>query len=85
MTAHAVTTKHAVVIAGAGPTRLMLAGELALAGVGVAIVERRRHSSALAPTASLRAHLKCLTIAALLIAFSSKDRRRKSQDLPSLV
>lgn len=34
-------TKHAVVIAGAGPTGLMLAGELALAGVDVAVVERR--------------------------------------------
>jgi 3-(3-hydroxy-phenyl)propionate hydroxylase len=33
-------TEHAVVIAGGGPTRLMLAGELALAGVEVAIVER---------------------------------------------
>src|SRR5262245_11685121 len=32
---------HAVVIVGAGPTGLMLAGELALAGVDVAIVERR--------------------------------------------
>jgi 2-polyprenyl-6-methoxyphenol hydroxylase-like FAD-dependent oxidoreductase len=34
-------TGHAVVIAGGGPTGLMLAGELALAGVEVAIVERR--------------------------------------------
>jgi 3-(3-hydroxy-phenyl)propionate hydroxylase len=34
-------TEHAVVIAGAGPTGLMLAGELRLAGVDVAIVERR--------------------------------------------
>ncbi len=34
-------TEHAVVIAGGGPTGLMLAGELALAGVEVAIVERR--------------------------------------------
>jgi 2-polyprenyl-6-methoxyphenol hydroxylase-like FAD-dependent oxidoreductase len=34
-------TKHAVVIAGGGPTGLMLAGELALAKVDVAIVERR--------------------------------------------
>ncbi len=32
---------HAVVIAGGGPTGLMLAGELALARVDVAIVERR--------------------------------------------
>lgn len=32
---------HAVLIAGAGPTGLMLAGELALAGVDAAIVERR--------------------------------------------
>ncbi|HVQ22705.1 MAG TPA: FAD-dependent monooxygenase [Candidatus Saccharimonadia bacterium] len=34
-------TEHGVVIAGGGPTGLMLAGELALAGVDVAIVERR--------------------------------------------
>ena len=34
-------TEHAVLIAGGGPTGLMLAGELALAGVDVAIVERR--------------------------------------------
>src|SRR5213596_671302 len=34
-------TNHAVVIAGGGPTGLMLAGELALVGVDVAIVERR--------------------------------------------
>src|SRR5215468_4554601 len=34
-------TKHAVVIVGGGPTGLMLAGELALARVDVAIVERR--------------------------------------------
>src|SRR5436189_779630 len=37
----AAMTEHAVVIAGGGPTGLMLAGELALAGVDVAIVERR--------------------------------------------
>jgi 2-polyprenyl-6-methoxyphenol hydroxylase-like FAD-dependent oxidoreductase len=34
-------TEHAVVIAGAGPTGLMLAGELALAKIDVAVVERR--------------------------------------------
>ena len=35
------TNSSAVVIAGAGPTGLMLAGELALAGIDVVIVERR--------------------------------------------
>jgi 3-(3-hydroxy-phenyl)propionate hydroxylase len=34
-------TEHAVVIAGGGPTGMMLAGELALAGVDVVTVERR--------------------------------------------
>lgn len=34
-------SEHSVVIVGGGPTGLMLAGELALAGVDVAIVERR--------------------------------------------
>jgi 3-(3-hydroxy-phenyl)propionate hydroxylase len=34
-------TEHAVVIAGGGPTGLMLAGELALAKIDVAVVERR--------------------------------------------
>ena len=33
--------EHAVMVAGGGPTGLMVAGELALAGVDVAIVERR--------------------------------------------
>jgi 3-(3-hydroxy-phenyl)propionate hydroxylase len=36
--------EHAVVIAGGGPTGMMLAGELTLAGVDVAIVERRASS-----------------------------------------
>lgn len=34
-------SEHAVVVVGAGPTGLMLAAELALAGIDVAIVERR--------------------------------------------
>jgi 3-(3-hydroxy-phenyl)propionate hydroxylase len=34
-------TEHAVVISGGDPTGLMLAAELAWAGVDVAIVERR--------------------------------------------
>src|SRR5258708_23087775 len=37
----AAKTRHAVVIAGGGPTGLMLADEVALAGVDGAIVERR--------------------------------------------
>jgi 3-(3-hydroxy-phenyl)propionate hydroxylase len=37
-------TEHAVVIAGGGPTGMMLAGELTLAGVDVAIVERRANA-----------------------------------------
>jgi 2-polyprenyl-6-methoxyphenol hydroxylase-like FAD-dependent oxidoreductase len=34
-------TEHAVVIAGGGPTGMMLAAELGLAGVDVAVIERR--------------------------------------------
>src|SRR3954470_299645 len=34
-------SEHAVVVAGGGPTGMMLAAELALAGIDVAIVERR--------------------------------------------
>ncbi len=45
MSSDEATTEHAVVIAGGGPTGLMLAGELALAGVDVAIVERRPDQS----------------------------------------
>jgi 3-(3-hydroxy-phenyl)propionate hydroxylase len=37
-------SEHAVVIAGGGPTGMMLAAELTLAGVDVAIVERRESS-----------------------------------------
>ena len=44
-------TEHAVVIAGGGPTGLMLAGELALAGVDVAIVERRAGQELAGPRA----------------------------------
>ncbi len=38
-------TEHAVVVAGGGPTGLMLAGELALAGVDVACAATRRRRS----------------------------------------
>ncbi|MBV9888079.1 MAG: FAD-dependent monooxygenase [Acidobacteria bacterium] len=38
-----VETNHSVAIAGGGPTGLRLAGELALAGINVAIIERREN------------------------------------------
>lgn len=44
-------TEHAVVIAGGGPTGLMLAGELALSRVDVAIVERRETQDLTGPRA----------------------------------
>jgi len=37
-------SEHEVVIAGGGPTGIMLAGELKLAGVDAAIVERRANA-----------------------------------------
>jgi len=54
-------TGHAVVIAGGGPTGLMLAGELALAGVDVAIVERRT-SQALAGSRAGGLHSRTIEI-----------------------
>ena len=53
--------EHAVVIAGGGPTGLMLAGELALAGVDVAIVERRE-SQALAGSRAGGLHARTIEI-----------------------
>jgi len=52
---------HAVVIAGAGPTGLMLAGELALAGVDVGIVERRA-SQELIGTRALGLHSRTIEV-----------------------
>jgi 2-polyprenyl-6-methoxyphenol hydroxylase-like FAD-dependent oxidoreductase len=52
---------HSVIVVGAGPTGLMLAGELALAGVDVGIVERRRSQD----LAGLRAgglHIRTLEV-----------------------
>ena len=54
-------TGHAVVIAGGGPTGLMLAGELALAGVDVAIVERRA-SQALDSSRSRGLHSRTIEV-----------------------
>ena len=52
---------HEVLIAGGGPTGLMLAGELALAGVDVAIVERRA-SQALAGSRAGGLHARTIEI-----------------------
>jgi len=54
-------TEHAVMIAGGGPTGLMLAGELALAGVDVAIVERRE-SQGLAGLRAGGLHVRTLEV-----------------------
>lgn len=42
-----VTTDHPVVIAGAGPTGMMLAAELKLAGIDALVLERRTHQDVL--------------------------------------
>ena len=54
-------TEHAVVIAGGGPTGLMLAAELALAGVDVAILERRT-SQDLASARSRGLHARTIEV-----------------------
>jgi 3-(3-hydroxy-phenyl)propionate hydroxylase len=54
-------SSHAVVIAGGGPTGLMLAGELALAGIDVAIVERR-HNQALAGSRAGGLHARTIEV-----------------------
>jgi len=53
--------EHAVIIAGGGPTGMMLAGELALASVDVAIVERRANQD-LIGTRSGGLHARTLEI-----------------------
>jgi len=57
-----VSCTHAVAIAGGGPTGLMLAGELALAGIDVAIVERRATQALIGSRAG---GLHCRTIEVL--------------------
>ena len=54
-------TNHAVVIAGGGPTGLMLAAELALGGVDVAIVERRE-TQAVAGTRAGGLHARAIEL-----------------------
>jgi 2-polyprenyl-6-methoxyphenol hydroxylase-like FAD-dependent oxidoreductase len=53
--------EHAVIIAGAGPTGLMLAGELKLARIDVAIVERRANQE-LAGTRARGLHARTIEV-----------------------
>ena len=54
-------TDHAVLVAGGGPTGLMLAAELALAGIDVAVVERRA-SQELASARSRGLHARTIEV-----------------------
>jgi 2-polyprenyl-6-methoxyphenol hydroxylase-like FAD-dependent oxidoreductase len=54
-------TQHAVVIAGGGPTGMMLAGELALAGIDIAVVERR-HSQDLPESRAGGLHARTIEV-----------------------
>jgi flavin-dependent dehydrogenase len=72
-----------VLIAGAGPTGLMLAGELALAGVDVAIVERHASQDLTGARAvCTHAPSRCSISAALPIGSSLRGRWRRSLGLP---
>ena len=76
-------TEHAVVIAGGGPTGLMLAGELALAGVDVAIVERRASQDLAGLRAGgLHAPSRFSISAESPIGSSRRGRWRRSQVSP---
>jgi 3-(3-hydroxy-phenyl)propionate hydroxylase len=51
--------EHAVVIAGGGPTGMMLAAELALARVDVALVERRPNHELVGSRTTWAREIRC--------------------------
>jgi glycine/D-amino acid oxidase-like deaminating enzyme len=65
-------SEHAVVIAGGGPTGMMLAAELTLPGTDVLIVERRPSFK-----------LKSSRILLMRSKFSARSRRRDSNSRPA--
>jgi 2-polyprenyl-6-methoxyphenol hydroxylase-like FAD-dependent oxidoreductase len=80
-------TVHAVVIAGGGPTGLMLAGELALARVDLAIVERRASKDLLGSRAG-GLHSRAIEVLdqrGIADRFLLQGRRRRLQGPPGSV
>jgi len=79
--------EHQVTIAGGGPTGLMLAGELALAGVDVAIVERRESQELLGSRAGgLHSRtIEVLDQRGIADRFIAEGSRRRSQGLPGSI
>ena len=72
-------TEHAVIVVGGGPTGLMLAGEVALAGVDVAVIERRLDQE-LAGRRGGGLHARTIEGP---IGSSRRDSRCRSQPSPS--
>src|SRR6478752_410822 len=73
-----------VLIVGAGPTGLMLAGELAMAGVDVAIVERRASQDLVGAQREACTHAlsRCSISVELLIGSWHKGRSPRSRASP---
>jgi 2-polyprenyl-6-methoxyphenol hydroxylase-like FAD-dependent oxidoreductase len=75
-------TEHPVVIVGGGPTGLMLAGELTVAGVEAVVVERRTSQSS---TARVRAACPLLHDARPVLLHFDESPAPQSGDVPARV
>ncbi|WP_274425291.1 FAD-dependent monooxygenase [Chelativorans sp. YIM 93263] len=75
-------TDHTVIIAGGGPTGLMLGAELTLAGVDVVIIKKRVNKERIQPGAlgPMRARLRCS-----ISAWSGRGRRGPLRSFHHLV